>query len=76
MTLPRITVETDKMGGQPCIRGMRIPVATVVAMVADGMIVPEILAELPDPEVEDVAEALRYAAETVRVREIPIRQQA
>jgi len=55
MTFPRITVEPDKMGGQPCIRGLRIPVDTVVAMVADGMTVDEILADLPDLEVEDVA---------------------
>ncbi len=72
----RITVEPDKMGGQPCIRGVRIPVATVVAMVANGMTVDEILADLPDLEAEDVAEALRYAAETVRERELPLRQQA
>lgn len=74
MTYPRITVEADKMGGQPCIRGLRIPVATVVAMVADGMTVDEILEDLPDLEAEDVAEALRYAAEAVRERELPIRQ--
>jgi uncharacterized protein (DUF433 family) len=47
------------MGGQPCIRGLRIPVVTVVAMVADGMTVDEILEDLPDLEAEDVAEALR-----------------
>lgn len=74
MTFPRITVEADKMGGQPCIRGLRIPVATVVAMVADGMTVDEILTDLPDLETEDIAEALRYAAEAVRERELPIRQ--
>lgn len=74
MTFPRITVEPDKMGGQPCIRGLRIPVATVVAMVADGMTVDEILEDLPELEAEDVAEALRYAAEAVRERELPIRQ--
>lgn len=74
MTFPRITVEADKMGGQPCIRGMRIPVATVVAMVADGMTVDEILADIPELEAEDVTEALRYAAEAVRERELPIRQ--
>lgn len=74
MTFPRITVEADKMGGQPCIRGLRIPVATVVAMVADGMTVDEILSDLPDLEAEDIAEALRYAAEAVRERELPIRQ--
>lgn len=75
MTFPRITVEPGKMGGQPCIRGLRIPVATVVAMVADGMTVDEILEDLPDLEAEDVAEALRYAAEAVRERELPIRSQ-
>lgn len=74
MTFPRITVEADKMGGQPCIRGLRIPVATVVAMIADGMTVDEILTDLPDLEAEDIAEALRYAAEAVRERELPIRQ--
>jgi uncharacterized protein (DUF433 family) len=74
MTFPRITVEADQMGGQPCIRGRRIPVATVVAIVADGMTVDEILTDLPDLEAEDVAEALRYAAEAVRKRELPIRQ--
>lgn len=50
------------MGGQPCIRGLRIPVATVVAMVADGMTVDEILQDLPELEAEDVAEALRSTA--------------
>ena len=74
MTFRRITVEPDKMGGQPCIRGLRIPVATVVSMVADGMRVDEILEDLPELEAEDVAEALRYAAEAVRERELPIRQ--
>lgn len=74
MTFPRITIEADKMGGQPCIRGLRIPVATVVAMVADGMTTEEILEDLPGLEAEDVAEALRYAAEAVRERELPLRQ--
>ena len=74
MTFARITVEADKMGGQPCIRGLRVPVATVVAMVADGMTVDEILTDIPELEPEDVAEALRYAAEAVRERELPIRQ--
>jgi len=76
MNYPRITVEADKMGGQPCIRGLRIPVATVVAMVADGMTAEEILADLPDLERDDISEALRFAAETVRERELPLRQRA
>jgi uncharacterized protein (DUF433 family) len=72
----RITIEPDKMAGQPCIRGLRIPVATVVAMVADGMTTAEILADLPELEAEDVAQALRYAAAAVRERELPLRHPA
>ncbi|HZV25812.1 MAG TPA: DUF433 domain-containing protein [Acidothermaceae bacterium] len=76
MIFDRITIEPDKMAGQPCIRGLRIPVATVVAMVADGMTTAEILAELPGLEAEDVAQALRYAAAAVRERELPLRHPA
>ena len=72
MTFERITVRPDQMAGVPCIRGLRIPVATVVGMVADGMSQEEILAAFPDLEAEDVREALRYAAEAVRERELPL----
>ena len=54
------------MGGVPCIRGLRIPVATVVGMVADGMTDADILDAFPDLEPEDLREALRYAGEAVR----------
>ena len=64
------------MGGMPCIRDLRFPVATVVAMVADGMSFEEILAEHPDLEREDIAEALRYAAKAVKERELPLRTSA
>ncbi len=60
------------MGGAPCIRGLRIPVATVVGMLADGMTASEILDAYPDLEAEDLTEALRYAAEAVRERELPL----
>jgi uncharacterized protein (DUF433 family) len=72
MRFARITVEPDKMGGVPCIRGLRIPVATVVGMVAEGMTVDEIIADCPDLEPDDVREVLRYAAEAVRERELPL----
>lgn len=72
MAFQRITTDPDVMGGMPTVRGLRIPVATVVAMVADGMTAAEIVDDLPDLTVEDVAEALRYAAETVRERELPL----
>jgi uncharacterized protein (DUF433 family) len=72
MRFTRITVEPEKMGGMPCIRGLRIPVATVIGMVADGMAPTEILGAYPDLEPEDIHEALRYAAEAVRERELPL----
>ena len=72
MTFTRITVRADQMGGVPCIRGVRIPVATGVGMLADGMGADEILAAVPDLEPDDLVEALRYAAEAVRERELPL----
>jgi uncharacterized protein (DUF433 family) len=72
MRFTRITVRSDQMGGVPCIRGLRIPVAAVVGMVADGMSREEILAAYPDLEPADIPEALRFAAEAVRERELPM----
>lgn len=72
MTFDRITVRAEQMGGVPCIRNLRIPVATVVGMVADGMATDEILAAYPDLEAADVEEALRYAAQAVQERELPL----
>jgi uncharacterized protein (DUF433 family) len=72
MAYTRITVNPDQMGGVPCLRGLRIPVATVVAMVADGMTTEEILTELPDLEADDITEALRFAADAVRERQLPL----
>jgi uncharacterized protein (DUF433 family) len=74
MAFERITVDPDQMGGVPCIRGLRVPVATVVAMVADGMTVEQIVADLPYLVADDVAEALHYAASAVRERELPLRR--
>lgn len=72
MTFARITVDSGQMDGLPCIRGLRIPVATVVGMIADGMTEAEILGAYPDLEPDDIREALRYAAEAVRERELPL----
>ena len=73
MAFERISADPDKMAGVPCIRDLRFPVASVVAMVAEGMTVEEILAEHPILEADDVAEALRYAALAVQERELPLR---
>lgn len=71
MNFTRITVDPAQMGGVPCIRGLRIPVATVVDMLAAGMSSDEILADFPDLEFEDIAEALRYASAALRERQLP-----
>ena len=70
MKFTRITV--DPMGGVPCIRGLRIPAATVVGMVADGMTAEDVLTAYPDLEGADIQEALQYAADAVRERELPL----
>ena len=72
----RITANPRQMGGVPCIRGLRIPVATVVGMIADVMTPDEIVAELPPSELEDVSAALRFAADAVADREIPLQPTA
>ena len=60
--LNRITFDPRIMGGRACVRGMRITVAHVVNLVANGMSVEQIMKEHPDLEAEDVRQALRYAA--------------
>lgn len=56
----RITQNPEQMGGAPCIRGLRIPVETVVNLVTGGMTAAEISADYPDLEREDIVAALRY----------------
>jgi len=69
---PRITVDADQMEGVPCIRGLRIPVATVLRMLAGGITESDILTEYPDLQVEDIRESLRYAAASAMERELPL----
>ena len=72
MEFKRITTNPRQMGGVPCLRGLRIPVATVVALVAEGQTTEGILALYPDLEADDVREALLFAAEAVRERALPL----
>jgi uncharacterized protein (DUF433 family) len=74
--MERITIDPAVMGGVPCLRGLRIPVATVVNMMAGGMTAQQIVDELPPLELEDVAAALRFAADSVADREIPLQPTA
>jgi uncharacterized protein (DUF433 family) len=72
MKYQRITIDPNQMGGVACIRHLRIPVATVVGMVAEGMRDEEILQAYPDLEPQDIREALRFAAEAVQERQLPL----
>jgi len=72
----RITVNPNQMGGVPCLRDLRIPVATVLWMLAGGMSEQEILAECPDLEPEDIRECLRFAAVSAMERELAVRRRA
>ncbi len=72
MAYTRITINPEQMDGLPCIRALRIPVATIVGALAEGMSEAEILAAYPDLETEDIREALRFAAQTLQERQIPL----
>ena len=64
---PRITAEADKLGGKPCIRGLRFPVADVIGLLAAGATPHQIVADYPDLELEDIPAALKYAALRTRL---------
>ena len=70
MSFDRITTDPNRMGGVPCIRGLRVAVATVIGMMSE-MTAEEVLAELPDLEPEDIRQALAYAAAAVSERTLP-----
>jgi uncharacterized protein (DUF433 family) len=72
MKFTRITVDPYQMSGVPCIRSLRIPVATIVSMVAEGMTETEILSSYPDLESADIKESLLYAAQLLQEGELPL----
>jgi uncharacterized protein (DUF433 family) len=67
----RITFEPGKMGGRACLRGLRITVAAVLSLLADGATPDEILTDYPDLEAEDIRQALGYAAWLARETVLP-----
>lgn len=72
----RISVDPQIMAGVPCITGTRIPVTTVVGMVAEGMTTDEIVEDFPQLAPADVRSALRYASAVLDERLIPLRPTA
>jgi len=69
-------VDPAQMGGVPCVRGLRIPVATVLRLLAGGLTKAEILHDYPDLQNEDIRECLQFAAAAAMERELPLSQSA
>ena len=72
----RITLDPAQMGGVPCVRHVRIPVATLLRLLAGGLSEREIVAEYPGLRIEDIRECLRFAASSVMERELPLPRSA
>lgn len=67
----RITIDPDQCFGKPCIRGLRMPVASVLDYLATGMTMEELLKEFSFLEQEDIFQALAFASESMQERYIP-----
>ena len=67
--LNRIKLDLDKCFGKPCIRGLRMPVASILSCLSSGMTIEEILKEWPELEREDIYQALGYASWAVMEEE-------
>ncbi|HDN82908.1 MAG TPA: DUF433 domain-containing protein [Candidatus Altiarchaeales archaeon] len=67
----RITINPEVMGGQPCIRGLRIPASLVVKLVSMGKTADDIIKSYPELEKEDIQQALKFAAWMVSERTLP-----
>lgn len=70
----RITISPEQMSGEPCIRDLRIPVTTILTMLAQELSIDIILEYYPDLEKEDIVEALQFAAEAINEKELPLKQ--
>ena len=68
----RITQNPAVMGGKPCIRGMRVTVGMIVGQIGEGVSIEELLSDYPYIELEDVMQALRYAAALSQWREVAL----
>jgi uncharacterized protein (DUF433 family) len=73
MTLERITVNPEVMGGRACIRGLRFPVSRLLGLLASGQTEQEILANHPDLQKEDILASIAYAAALTNDRVVLLR---
>jgi len=72
MPYKRITRNPSQMNGEPCIRNLRIPVATILSMLSQELSIEKILEYYPDLEKEDIVETLQFAAEAINEKELPL----
>lgn len=63
--LARITIRPDQLGGVPCVRGMRLPVTTILGGLAEGLTPEQIMAHYPSLELDDIRAACAFAVETL-----------
>lgn len=76
MSLDRITVDPNRMGGLPCIRDLRVTVGMILGQLAAGQTREQVLADYPYLEDDDIAAALAFAAARVNERDLPLAQSA
>lgn len=72
MPYKRITRNPNQMNGEPCIRNLRIPIATILSMLSQELSIEKILEYYPDLEKEDVVETLQFAADAINEKELPL----
>lgn len=68
----RITMDANKCFGKACVRGLRIPVTSILAFLGGGMTIEEMLKQWPELEREDILQALGYAAAMMEERVLPL----
>jgi len=72
MSLNRITIDPEVMSGQPCIRGLRIPIPFILRLLAIGKTIPQILEDYPELEEEDIRQVLSFASWATSEKTIPV----
>ena len=73
MTLQRISIDHQIMGGVPCVSGTRVPVAAVIGLMAEGVAPTDVLVHYPQLVIQDVLACLEFAATAIDERHLPLK---
>ena len=73
-TVDRVLIDHRIMGGVPCVRGTRIPVATILGLLGEGLTPAEMIGYHPQLDLDDVLACLRYASDLTNERFLPLRR--